>query len=208
MQGSTKQKSLVKKETVILIGIAALVIGFLGGIVFNTYKSAPGQNYAASGQQAASQGQQGSSAEAIPADKATTILALERELAADPDNAKGWISLGNLYFDTDQPEKAIKAYSKSLDLAPNNANVLTDLGIMYRRAGQPQQAVEAFDKAAKIDPKQEQALFNKGVVLLGDLLDKDGAIKAWEKLLALNPAAKAPNGQSLKELVEQIKAEK
>ncbi len=208
MQASTRQQSFVKKQTVVFIGLAALIIGFLGGITFSVYKSPPVQNYAASGQQTASQGQQNFSAGPGPADKGAVIAALEREVAANPGNAQTWASLGDEYFDTGQPEKAIKAYSKSLELAPGNPYVLTDLGIMYRLAGQPQKAIESFDKATQIDPKQVQARFNKGVVLLGDLLDKEGAIKVWEELLEVNPFAQAPNGEPVKDIVDRLKAGK
>ena len=79
---------------------------------------------------------------------------------------------------------------------------------MYRRAGQPKKAIESFDKAAKVDPKQETALFNKGIVLMHDLNDLDGAIQAWQELVKRNPAATSPSGQSIKDLVERLKETK
>jgi tetratricopeptide (TPR) repeat protein len=72
---------------------------------------------------------------------------------------------------------------------------------MYRRAGRPEDAVREFDRAIAIDPKLENPRFNKGVVLLHDLNDREGAIRAWEGLLNINPLAKAPNGQSVDELI-------
>ena len=83
---------------------------------------------------------------------------------------------------------------------------MTDLGIMYRRTGQPQKAIESFDKAAKMDPRQETALYDKGIVLMHDLKDIPGAIKAWEELLKRNPSATSPTGQSIKDLVKRLKA--
>jgi tetratricopeptide (TPR) repeat protein len=76
---------------------------------------------------------------------------------------------------------------------------------MYRRAGKPEEAIKAFDRAIAIDPKHEVSRFNKGIVLLHDLNDRGGAIEAWEKLLEINPAATAPNGQPLRELVNRFK---
>jgi tetratricopeptide (TPR) repeat protein len=76
---------------------------------------------------------------------------------------------------------------------------------MYRRTGQPQKAIEAFDKAAKIDPRQETALYDKGIVLMHDLNDIPGAIKAWEELIKRNPAATSPSGQPVKNLVKTLK---
>jgi len=51
----------------------------------------------------------------------------------------------------------------------------------------------------------ETSYFNKGVVLMHDLNDSAGALKAWEGLLKINPMAKAPNGQLVMELVEKLK---
>jgi hypothetical protein len=46
---------------------------------------------------------------------------------------------------------------------------------------------------------------NKGIVLLHDLKDTDGAIEAWEGLLEINPVAMAPTGRSVDEMIQQMK---
>ena len=78
---------------------------------------------------------------------------------------------------------------------------------MYRRTGNPQEAVKRFDQAIAADPKLENPRYNKGIVLLHDLNDREGAIAAWEALLAINPVAKAPNGKSVDQLVSEFKAQ-
>ena len=93
------------------------------------------------------------------------IRDLEAEVAAHPDNFENWIRLGHLYYDTDQPEKAIAAYTKSLEFHSGDANLLTDLGVMYRRTKQPEKAIELFDQAIKKDPSHLPSKFNKGIVL-------------------------------------------
>ena len=79
---------------------------------------------------------------------------------------------------------------------------------MYRRNGQPKKAIEAFDKAISIDPGFETARFNKGIVLLHDLNDAAGGIKAWEEIIEQNPMAMAPNGESVDALVQRMKKQK
>ncbi|MCJ7539326.1 MAG: tetratricopeptide repeat protein, partial [Desulfobacterales bacterium] len=95
-----------------------------------------------------------------------------------------------------------------LEIKPDNANIWTDLGVMYRRNGNPQEAIKAFDKAIEADPKHEVSRMNKGIVLLHDLQDVDGAIKAGEGLLEINPGAMAPTGRSVDEIVQQLKKPK
>ncbi len=195
-----EQGQYFKKEITLAIAFICLVVGFLGGIVFSSLKSDSGGSWKAPVSSMPSQQQP----VGMTAQQASQILALEREVAANPDNVSAWTELGNVYYDTNKFQKSITAYNKSLELAPNNANVLTDLGVMYRRNGQYVEAVESFDKAAKIDPRHQQSRFNKGIVLMYDLKDEDGAIQAWEEVLAINPMASAPNGQTLREMLDGL----
>ena len=139
------------------------------------------------------------------ADLSDQIAGLEFKTSQNPGDISGWIQLGNLCFDSDFPEKAIAAYEKALALDPNNADVLTDMGVMYRKSGKYDKAVQSFDKAVGVNPKHEIARFNKGIVLMHDLNNPQGAIQAWEELLAVNPLAMAPNGQSIDEMLKKMK---
>jgi cytochrome c-type biogenesis protein CcmH/NrfG len=185
--------SYVRKETFLLVTLLALAVGFFGGVMFAVFKSDSGLP------------RQQPSAEVAESDRSDMIVALEKETRANPQNVEAWTELGNSYFDTNQYEKAINAYQKSLELKPDNANVWTDMGVMYRRSGKPQEAIRAFERAFEIDPKHEVSRMNKGIVLLHDLKDTQGAIKAWEGLLEVNPIAMAPNGQSVDQMVVQLK---
>ena len=184
----------VKKETMWMVASIA-------GVVFGIYKSETGKPPRNTMFSQPAEKEQG-----VSADRAAEIFKLEKMTKENPNDVAAWTSLGNLYFDTENYENAIKAYNKSLALNPNNADVLTDLGIMFRRTGQPRKAIEAFDKAANIDPRHETSLYNKGIVLMHDLNDIQGAVKAWEELLKRNPAATSPTGQPIKNLINKLKA--
>ena len=133
------------------------------------------------------------------------IAALERQTQANPGNASAWTELGNAYFDSNQYEAAISAYRKSLELDPSNPDVWTDMGVMYRRSNQPEEAIKSFDQAIAVDPKHEVSRMNKGIVLLHDLNDINGAIQAWEGLLEVNPVAMSPTGVSIDQMVAELK---
>jgi cytochrome c-type biogenesis protein CcmH/NrfG len=188
--------SYVKISTLYLTGLICLVLGFIGGTVLTVYKLEQTQPPPRT--------MPHTEPHANPQDE-QKIQKLEQEVQANPSNVKAWIDLGNTYFDGNQYSKSIQAYQKALAIDPNNADVWTDLGIMYRRNGQPQKAVDAFDQAIAVAPTHEISRFNKGIVLLHDLEDPLSAIKAWEGLLSVNPNAMAPNGQSVKSLVDMFK---
>jgi cytochrome c-type biogenesis protein CcmH/NrfG len=193
----------VRKETFWLVTLLSLAVGFFGGVVFAVLKSDPGSIPATS----PSQMPRAQAPAALPV-RTELVKALEDETAKNPQNTQAWVQLGNEYFDSGQNEKAIFAYQKALELDPNNANVWTDMAIMYRRSGRPQEAIKAFDKAIEADPKHEPSRLNKGIVLLHDMEDFDGAIAAWEGLLEVNPIAMAPTGRSVDEMVQQMKQQR
>ncbi len=205
-KNSEELNDYVKKQTLIGAVVFALIIGFVGGTVYSSFKlaastSTPSQQQAQVNQKAGQPQDQEGEAAAY----AAKILQLEQYLKTNPTDAEAWTQLGNHLFDTNQYSNAINAYKKSLELAPGKIGVITDLGVMYRRNKQPQKAIEAFDKAISIDPSFETARFNKGIVLLHDLNDVPGGIKAWEELVKMNPMAMAPNGESVDSLIQRMK---
>jgi cytochrome c-type biogenesis protein CcmH/NrfG len=185
----------VKRQTLMTSIVIALMIGFFSGLVFGVYKSS-------------SSLPTGSGANVDSnAGRADMLAKLEERVRANPRDVEAWIQIGHINFDNQQHEAAIAAYEKALAIDPTNAPVLTDLGIMYRRTGNPQEAVRRFNQAIAADPRLENPRFNKGIVLLHDLNDREGAIAAWEALLAVNPLAKAPNGQTVDQLVTEFKSQ-
>jgi cytochrome c-type biogenesis protein CcmH/NrfG len=185
----------VKSENVIWFVVASLLVGFIGGVAFGIYKSGtiadPHQSSPPAGMD--------------DAQRQKTIDTLKAKTDQNPQDIDSWIELGHQYFDANLPDEAIAAYEKALAIEPQNANVWTDLGVMYRRNGSPEKALDAFDRAMKIDSAHEISRFNKGIVLFHDLKDETGALAAWESLLAINPNAQSPGGQTVKELVDHIK---
>jgi cytochrome c-type biogenesis protein CcmH/NrfG len=130
--------------------------------------------------------------------------AYTKALALQPDNADTLVKLGNAYFDRGAYEEAIKAYSTALTIEPQNADVLTDLGVAYRRTKNPGRALNAFRKAASIDPMHSSSRYNQGVVLFHDLNDTEGAVRAWQAFLQVEP--KGERAEKVRHMVEVLKA--
>jgi cytochrome c-type biogenesis protein CcmH/NrfG len=191
---NTDHGSYMKKQTAAAIAAVCFFAGFLGGVIFAAFKT-PATGVAAN--QAARPAQS--------ADRLQQARMLESLVATDPDNVEAWKQLGHFYFDEDQYAKAIAAYEKALSLDAENADVWTDLGVMYRRDGDSRKAIECFDRAIAADPSHQNARLNKGIVLMHDFNDQEGAIRAWEELLEINPLAMAGNGQSVDQLITHYK---
>jgi tetratricopeptide (TPR) repeat protein len=172
-----------------LIGLAiGLVVGVFIGYQAGS-STAPAQGGAPMGGMAPPPQMPGQPAPggAADANHQARIASLQAVVARDPKNVQAWVQLGNDYFDTRQPQKAIEAYGRALELQPNDADVLTDQGVMYRDVGQFDKAVENFQKANKANPKHVQSLFNMGVVYAHDMNLPKKAEEAWKKVIALAP---------------------
>ena len=197
----------MKKETVILYILIALVVGFVGGATVGILwvtKSAEKTAMVQKPQMAPS----GAPASAPPArdsmEVASQIQTLKEIVKKDPKNLPAWVELGNLYFDSDRPQEAIEAYRQYLAIKPDNPDVRTDMGIMYRKLGQFDKALEEFGKAAQSDPKHANSRYNIGVVLLHDKQDIKGAIKAWEEYLRVDPNSE--RAQRIRAQIDKMKA--
>ena len=195
---NSPERKMIKFETMIIVAFVSLCAGFLGGVIYSNMNARP--SGAEHGADPHGQTMPGGA----PFIDSNNTIEAETRVASNPKDVDAWIQLGNLYFDNNQPEKSINAYQKALELNPNNADVLTDMGVMYRHIKKFDRALECFNKAIAVNPRHEVSRMNKGVVLLHDLNDKPGAIKAWEELLKINPGAKTTDGAPLSGYVQKI----
>lgn len=170
----------MQKDKVILYVIVAFLVGFIVGAVVAIKWYARERPSAG----VAEQHQAGAPARLNATEE---ISQLEGIVQKEPKNLQALVSLGNLYFDGNQPRKAVEAYEKALQIDPNSPDVRTDLGIMYRQLKDYDRAIKEFREAAKLDPAHKNSRFNHGVVLQHDKKDVRGAIQAWEDFLRVEP---------------------
>ena len=83
--------------------------------------------------------------------------------------------------------EAIAAYQAVLKRDPKNVDAMTHLGLVVAIGGHADNALETFDKALAIDPNYPPALLYRGQVLFESKQDAKGAIRSWEKFLAVAP---------------------
>lgn len=167
----------MKKETILLL-VVVLAVGVLIGVIVTNMKKETAPSVSSQAPAAAS---------APSVDFQQKITMLERIVAKEPENRNAWVQLGHNYFDSEQPNKAVDAYSKALALNGDDPNVLTDQGVMYRQLGAFDKAIANFTKANELNPNHHQSLYNLGVVYLYDLKDPVKALETWKKFLTIAP---------------------
>lgn len=201
MTSSTDTKHVMLKSTAYIMVIFAFAAGLLFGSLYGSHSVAVNATKApVAGQQPADQQ---SNAEQ-QAELAAHIEQVRGEIARAPEEALNWIHLGNLYFDSHQPQEAIQAYQTALRLKPGNVDVMTDMGTMYRLANDPQSAVRTFSDAIALDPTHQNARYNKGVTLIIDLEQVSQGVAEWKALLAAKPDATLSGGVKLADMLPDL----
>ncbi len=189
----------MKKEHVFILVAVAFVVGIVVGVVATVLHEDRGLPVSVK-----SPASPAPAAASFNPEAQKQIQVLQSILKDDPKNLKGWIELGNLYFDSDQADPAIQAYSRALEIDPKNADIRTDMGIMYRKKGDFDRAISEFKKAGEDNPRHVNSRYNLGIVLLHDKGDMKGAIKAWEDYLKVEPDG--PRAQNIRNQIEKMKA--
>jgi cytochrome c-type biogenesis protein CcmH/NrfG len=183
-------------QQVVVVGIVcAAVAGSMGFVLGNQYGRAGGRVrrgddvvVAAPANAAPAQAEAAAPQPTGPTlEQTQAIAAAESITQREPKNAKAWIDLGNLYFDSHQPQKSVDAYSRALLLHPDDPDVLTDQGVMYRELGQFDSALANFEKASRLAPNHLQSLYNLGVVYGFDKKDVARAEEVWGRLIRMAP---------------------
>jgi tetratricopeptide (TPR) repeat protein len=184
----------------IVFAIAGVVFGLIAGWVIGTQQatlrtpaSAPPQASAAPG---AGEGTRAALLDQAQVDALTSVAGRE------PQNAQPRVQLGNLYFDAERYDDAIKWYGEALKLSPNDVNVSTDLGVCYYYTNQPDKALEQFDRSLKLDPNHAKTLLNVGIVRAFGKQDLGGATEAWQKVLKLAP--NSPEAQAAQRALDTL----
>jgi tetratricopeptide (TPR) repeat protein len=86
-------------------------------------------------------------------------------LRLDPENAWGWLALGNLYLKQKQDmETGERFLRKALKLAPNNAWALNSLAAVHRERGEGKKALDLFARAIEANPELANAYYGQALI--------------------------------------------
>jgi cytochrome c-type biogenesis protein CcmH/NrfG len=189
------------KSDAIAFGIAGILFGLIAGWIIGSQQAVVRPPAAAPLAQQTSASSGGTAPRAAVLDD-TQVNALKTVAEKEPSNAAPRVQLGNLYFDAEKYDDAIKWYGDALKLAPKDVNVSTDLGVSYYYSNQPDKALTQFDQSLKLDPKHAKTLLNVGIVKAFGKQDLEGAEAAWRQVVAIAPDG--PEGQAAKRAIDSL----
>jgi Flp pilus assembly protein TadD len=110
----------------------------------------------------------------------------KRAVELAPENLDFINSLGALYVNMDEHEKALQVLNNSLGKNPKQSEPLANIGFIYAKQQQFDKALEYYNKAIALDPDLEQALLNKAGVL--NITGRRAVAKQLlQRLLRLDP---------------------
>ncbi|PYR59416.1 MAG: hypothetical protein DMF91_14910 [Acidobacteria bacterium] len=191
------------KSESIAFGIAGVVFGLIAGWVIGAQQATTRAPAAAAAQSAAAPAGNGAGTRAAVLDE-TQAQALKSVAEREPSNPAPRSQLGNMYFDAERYDEAIKWYSEAVKLAPKDPNLSTDLGVSYYYTNQPDKALEQFAHSLQLDPKHTKTLLNIGIVKAFGKQDLEGAAQVWQQVLQIAPDS--PEGQAARRALDSMRS--
>src|SRR6266849_2588582 len=94
------------------------------------------------------------------------IDAYKLAIRLDPNYAKAYGGLGDVYLNSGNSEQALVAYKEQVRLAPNDAQAQYDLGYFYNFMGRHGEAFAPLVKATSLDPTFAEAFYGIGYAYL------------------------------------------
>ena len=130
------------------------------------------------------------------------IAAYNDLLKADPNNDKAKVGIGMTNLEKGDLAAAEETLTRASEGANPTREVFYNLGEVKFAKGQTDEAAKYYQKAADLDATWGKPLFKLALVQLNKG-DKDGTIKALEKVIAVDPTSQ--EAAQAKTVIEQLK---
>ncbi len=124
------------------------------------------------------------------------LNAYDKVIEIDPKDKKAWNNKGSCFYDLGMCQEALNAFDKVIEIYPKEAIAWYNMGYILNESGMYRDGLICLDKAIEIDPKNEKfwsekarayIKLGKGDASLYDLATKEEALKAYEKVIDINP---------------------
>jgi tetratricopeptide (TPR) repeat protein len=183
----------------IAFGVAGILFGLIAGWIIGTQYEPPGETPVTTAAPAAAN----TANQPPPLDEAK-VTAFRSVAEREPTNAAPRAQLGDLYFNAERFDEAVKWYEEAFKLSANDVRVSTQLGMAYYYTNQTDRALQQLDRSAKIDPMHAETWLNIGFVRAFGKQDLPGAEEAWQQVVKIAP--EGPEGQAAKRALESLRS--
>lgn len=112
--------------------------------------------------------------------------AFTRAIEIDPEFARCYYCMGNLYREINEQVEALNYYNKAIELDDSEADFYNNRGLLSYEMGNPAEAKTNFQKAIELHPKEGLFLNNLGV-LYQCLNQLDCAQELFQEAIAVDP---------------------
>ena len=115
------------------------------------------------------------------------ISMLQNALLLTKEKSQIYQAIADIYYDTEDLDKAIEYYNYSLDGDCNNPKAYSRLAMAYWEKDYIEKAIIYYSKAIDLDPEYDIAYNNLGVIFLDGLGDSKRALTYFENAIDINP---------------------
>ncbi|MCX5847101.1 MAG: tetratricopeptide repeat protein [Deltaproteobacteria bacterium] len=99
---------------------------------------------------------------------------------------KEWFVIGKAFFESENYERAIDAFSKAIKIAPTYIDAYLERGTAFRELKKYREAIKDYDRVIALDPKMVKAYSKRGDAYR-ELKNYQKAIKDFDAAIALSP---------------------
>jgi cytochrome c-type biogenesis protein CcmH len=191
----------VRSSTFARRAAAVVALLFIPGLTFGLYRAIGAADYPDQPLEARL------NAPASGSDINVALAKIEKRLAEQPDDARGWEVVAPVYLKMDRPRDAARAWQKVIQLEGVTAERAASFGeaLVYADEGRiSPQARKAFEAALEQDASEPRAQFFLGMAD-EQAGDNAGAIQRWTRLLDGAPAD-APFAPAVRERIAALSA--
>ena len=118
---------------------------------------------------------------------AAAVTKLRDAVTAAPTDPAAHLALARALMGVQNATDALTEFGEAARLDPTNPEPFTYSGWLIRLQGFPDQALTLLDKAIAVDPQYADARAFKGIILLRDKHDPEGAIAQFQRYLVRAP---------------------
>jgi tetratricopeptide (TPR) repeat protein len=124
-------------------------------------------------------------------------------LATSPGHAEALRLLGVLRYQAGDLEDAIDKFRRAVQAGSTDGRALEALGCVLGEAGRREESIRCLQRVVADHPRQPTAFFNLGMMLMKDPDEIDGAVRAFEQSIRLDPDNRRARGALARALLCQ-----